>query len=213
MFHYRALFRTSPEEPPVGLMVVESSTGPLRAVMWNHRSNAWTFSPKTLARILYGDEYEERRQIVDRSRAEEIARTLGTELPSEEELHRICEEGVAAEPHPAYHGWTMQRPTGTWSYYTTPLAVGTDLPGPTLIAVEGTEFSTKAVVWDRNRKTWAYRPDRIAAFLYEERSWKEVDRSTAEEIARTNLGTELPSEEELHRICEEGETAARKTTL
>jgi hypothetical protein len=93
---YYALFKETTSEPPGGLIVVERSTGPFRAVMWSHRSTAWTFNPGTAARLLFDDRIEDRFQRVDRARAEEIARTLGTELPSEEELHRICEEGARA---------------------------------------------------------------------------------------------------------------------
>ncbi len=81
----------------MGLITVEASTGPLRAVLWNHRAKAWTFSPDIAARILYDDRNFDRWTEVDRSRAEEIALTLGTELPSELELHRISNEGEQAQ--------------------------------------------------------------------------------------------------------------------
>ena len=92
MFFYRAIFRTNQEEPPTGLVAVEGSTGPLRAVLWNHRVKAWTFSPEIAAPILFDDRNFDRWTEVDRPTAEEIALTLGTELPSEQELHRIAEE-------------------------------------------------------------------------------------------------------------------------
>jgi hypothetical protein len=206
MFYYHAVFQTHLEEAPAGLIVEESVGGPLRAVIWNHRLKAWTFNPTAAARFLRHDDYEDRRQRVDRTRAEEIARNLGTELPSEEELHRICEEGVAAEPHPAYHGWTMRRPEGTWSYYKTATAISTELPGPTLIVVEGSRIGTRALIWDRTNATWRYDPTRATLHLHETHSWTELDRATAEDFARTTLGTELPSEETLHQMCEEGET-------
>ncbi len=97
MFFYRAIFRTNREEPPAGLIVVEASTGPLRAVMWSHRGKAWTFSPEIAAPMLFDDRNFDRWTEVDRSRAEEIALTLGTELPSELELHRISNEGEQAQ--------------------------------------------------------------------------------------------------------------------
>ncbi len=96
MFYYQALYWRSLDEPPSGLIVVEGSPGPLRAVIWNHRVKAWTCDPDSAAWILYDDRNSDRWSEVDRARAEEIARSLGTELPSEPELHRIC-----GEPAPA----------------------------------------------------------------------------------------------------------------
>ena len=208
MFHYQAVFRNTQEDPPAGLIVVERSTGPLRAVIWSHRSKTWAFNPKAAAPFLYDDRNFDRWTEVDRTRAEEIARSnLETELPSEEELHRICEEGVAAEPHPAYHGWTMRRPEGTWSYYRTVTSISTELPGPTLIVVEGTRIGTQALIWDWANAIWQYDPAKATLHLHETDSWTELDRAMAEEFSRTSLGTELPSEETLHRMCEEGEAA------
>jgi hypothetical protein len=95
MFGYYALFRTSKTEAPVGLITRERSTGPLRAVLWNHRLREWTFSPEIAAPILYDDQNSDRFERVDRPQAEEIARSLGTELPTETELHQIIEQALA----------------------------------------------------------------------------------------------------------------------
>jgi len=46
--------------------------------------------------VRYDDRNSDRWSEVDRARAEEIARSLGTELPSEPELHRICGEPAYA---------------------------------------------------------------------------------------------------------------------
>jgi len=94
MFGYYALFRTSKTAPSVGLITRQRSTGPLRAVLWNHRAKAWTFSPEIAAPILYDDRNSDRLLRVDRATAEEIARSLGTELPTEEELHQIIEQAL-----------------------------------------------------------------------------------------------------------------------
>ena len=96
MFYYHALHHQTLAEPPVSVIVVEGSAGPLRAVLWNTGTSSWTFSPDVVAPILYDDRNFDRWTNVDRRRAEEIARDLGTELPSEEELHRMCEEGETA---------------------------------------------------------------------------------------------------------------------
>jgi hypothetical protein len=97
MFRYYAILTMEePDAPPTGLIAREDSDGPLRTVMWNHRSRAWTCEPETAALFLYDQRYQSRRTAVERSRAEEIVRTLGTELPTEDELHRICEAGVTA---------------------------------------------------------------------------------------------------------------------
>jgi hypothetical protein len=96
MFGYHAVYKTDNSEPPIGLIVRERSKGPLRAAIWNHRAKAWTFSPEVAAPFLYDDRNWDRTELVDRSTAEQIALSLGTVLPSEEELHRICEEGDQA---------------------------------------------------------------------------------------------------------------------
>jgi hypothetical protein len=93
MFLYRATFRTGQEEPAAGLIAEEPTNGPFRAVVWNHRARAWTFNPEAAASFLLDDRNFDRWTEVDRTKAEEIARTFGTELPTEEELHRMCEEG------------------------------------------------------------------------------------------------------------------------
>ncbi len=55
MFYYRALYWRSLDEPPSGLIMVEGSPGPLRAVLWNRRAKAWACSPDIAARSLYDD--------------------------------------------------------------------------------------------------------------------------------------------------------------
>ncbi len=96
MFLYRATFRKDQEESAAGLIAEEPTMGPFRAVVWSHRARAWTFNPEAAASFLLDDRNFDRWTEVDRTRAEEIARTLGTELPSEQELHRISEEGARA---------------------------------------------------------------------------------------------------------------------
>lgn len=95
-FSYHAVFKTGTATwPAAGLMVVERSAGPLRAVIWSHRQKAWMFNPRAAAPLLLDDQMYDQQAPVTRDQAEGIARTLGTELPSEDELHRISEEGEA----------------------------------------------------------------------------------------------------------------------
>jgi len=97
-FSYHAVFKMGETSgPAAGLIVVERSQGPLRAVIWSHRRKAWTFNPRAAAPLLFDDQQYDQQTVISRPQAEEIARTLGTELPSEEELHRISEEGEASQ--------------------------------------------------------------------------------------------------------------------
>ncbi len=97
-FHYYAIYRTEERTPPaVGLICSEDTSGPPRTVLWSHPRREWRFNRDVGASYLYDDEIQPRRGPVSRAEAERIAREVfATELPSEEELHRICEEGEAA---------------------------------------------------------------------------------------------------------------------
>jgi hypothetical protein len=66
----------------------------------------------------------------------------------------------------------------------------------------------QAVIWSAPRKAWIYAPGLAVAMLYDDKYQgrrKQVDRITAEQIAREALHTELPSEEVLQAMVEEGE--------
>src|SRR5215203_4982604 len=80
-------------------------------------------------------------------------------------------------------------------------------PPAGLIVVEGTRIGTQALIWDWANAIWQYDPAKATLHLHETDSWTELDRAMAEEFSRTSLGTELPSEETLHRMCGEGEAA------
>jgi len=97
-YGYYAVFRTDERiPPPTGLIARESSLGPVRTVLWDPFAKKWTFEPEVGARYLYDDQLQEFRTPVSRAEAERIASEhLGTQLPSEEELHRVCEEAGAA---------------------------------------------------------------------------------------------------------------------
>ena len=73
------------------------SEGPLQAVIWNVQQKAWQYNPKNAARFLYDDRYFDRGRRLERPEAEQVARDiLHTDLPSDEELRRICAEGLTA---------------------------------------------------------------------------------------------------------------------
>jgi hypothetical protein len=67
---------------------------PFQAVIWSVPRMAWIYAPGLAVAMLYDDKYQDRRKQVDRTTAEQIAREmLHTELPSEEVLQAMVEEG------------------------------------------------------------------------------------------------------------------------
>jgi len=98
-FGYFAIFQTEERIPPAtGVFCTESSRGPLRAVTWSRAAQTWIFNPSpVVAKLLFDDQAWDRRDQITRAEAERIALDrYGSALPSEEELHRICEEGEQA---------------------------------------------------------------------------------------------------------------------
>jgi hypothetical protein len=72
----------------------------------------------------------------------------------------------------------------------------------------GTDRQLQSVIWDATREIWMYAPAIAGQFIYDPELLdvaSEIDRSTAERISRTILGSELPSEAKLNAMCEEGE--------
>ncbi|MGH3656417.1 MAG: hypothetical protein ACRDUA_07140, partial [Micromonosporaceae bacterium] len=80
-------------EDPIGLIVEETSDGPLRAVILDRRRQEWTFSPDVAAPIMFDVRNRRRWKLISRQEAWSVAQSLGATLPSESELHRICEAG------------------------------------------------------------------------------------------------------------------------
>jgi hypothetical protein len=77
-------------------VILEPGAGPLRGVIWSHLNRDWIWAPGPTAKWLYDDSLQDQRSQVDRTEAERVAReALGTTLPTEEELRRICAEGDA----------------------------------------------------------------------------------------------------------------------
>ena len=75
---------------------LQVSEGPLQAIIWNVQLRAWTYDPEVAGQFLLDDQYFDRRTVIDRSAAEQIAREiLHTELPSDAELREICAAGLA----------------------------------------------------------------------------------------------------------------------
>ncbi len=66
----------------------------LRAVMWSGRRQTWIYAPRIVANYLYDLEFQDRTKSIDRTTAEHLAReTLQTELPTEDVLLAMCDEG------------------------------------------------------------------------------------------------------------------------
>ncbi len=93
-FHYYAIFNREEPGKPLGLMAVNHDDGRLDMILFNRTSNTWEAGPGAVAQVLFGDDYIDERAEVPRSRAEEIAPTLGTAVPSEDEMMRINDEAV-----------------------------------------------------------------------------------------------------------------------
>lgn len=93
MFHYRAVFLRNQTEDPIGLIVEQSSEGPLKAVILDRRSQTWTFNPDVAAPIMFDPRNRRRWKLITRQEAETVAQNLGATLPTEPELRRICEAG------------------------------------------------------------------------------------------------------------------------
>ncbi len=78
-----------------------------------------------------------------------------------------------------------------------------------LIAYEVQNYhSLRAVMWSVPRKAWIYAPAVAATFLfdpnYQERT-RQLDREEAERLARETLPLELPTEQALLQMLDEGQ--------
>lgn len=106
-FYYTALLKA--DESGVESSVLAYQTvggGTLRAVMWSGRRKMWMYAPAIVGAYLYDDDYSDRTRLIDRAEAERIARdVLRVELPSEEVLMGMCDEGQRM-------GWRTGPPQG-----------------------------------------------------------------------------------------------------
>ncbi len=93
-FRYFMTFLREEPDRPRGLMTFnrDKEAGRLDTIAYNHMTKRWESDPYAVMTFLYGDDYFDRREEVSRSRAEEVARIIGTSLPSEEEMMRISDE-------------------------------------------------------------------------------------------------------------------------
>ncbi len=95
-FDYHAMLKEEGDMHPSGLIAVRFKADPLQAVVWHLPKRQWIYSPMIAAIRIFDDKYADLKLIVDRPTAERIAReNLGTELPTEEELLQMCEEGAS----------------------------------------------------------------------------------------------------------------------
>jgi hypothetical protein len=93
--YYVVLAKNHPQ--PASLIVSWIETDqPLQAILWNATDLAWIYAPAIAARRLNDHEYQDTVEPVSREAAEQIAATaLSTELPDEETLLQMCQEGKA----------------------------------------------------------------------------------------------------------------------
>jgi hypothetical protein len=104
-FDYRAILKSDDPNRIVSIVaqLIEASR-PLQAVLWSVRRKDWIYGPGPAARFLYDEQYWDRVRTIGRQEAEQIARdVLQTELPSEERLQEMCQEGERM-------GWTYGPP-------------------------------------------------------------------------------------------------------
>ena len=104
-FDYRVLYRLNQPDQISTVFAWRNLIGsPLEAVMWHGKRRQWICAGPILVREIFDDLNQERSGRVDRPTAEQLCRqTLGTELPSEAELDRIC---LAKSP-----SWDDPQPT------------------------------------------------------------------------------------------------------
>jgi hypothetical protein len=89
-FRYFVVHRDFRRDEPRGLFAVDADgKPPLYNVSYNHVEGRWVYDPGVVDYLFFDrtDEAEE----VSRERAEEVARSLGFTVPSEQELKRIVD--------------------------------------------------------------------------------------------------------------------------
>jgi hypothetical protein len=104
-FGYQAVLKSDMSGAVTSLIAYQVILdNPFQAVIWSVPRKAWIYAPGLAVPMLYDDKYQDRRKQIDRTTAEQIAReTLQTELPSEETLQLMVEEGERM-------GWTYGPP-------------------------------------------------------------------------------------------------------
>ena len=95
-FAYKVILRSDDRSTITSLVAYQPGAEALRAVLWSARRRQWIYAPNIAAPILYDDQEQDRGRAVDRQTAERISRdVLDTELPTEQELTEMSEQGEA----------------------------------------------------------------------------------------------------------------------
>jgi hypothetical protein len=104
-FDYRSVLESETSDRAISIIAAQVLPATsLRAVIWSDPRQTWIYAPGPAARFMYDDQYLDRTKNIDRPTAERIAReTLQTQLPSEETLQAMCDEGQRM-------GWTYGPP-------------------------------------------------------------------------------------------------------
>lgn len=94
---YRQYWDRELDSTPQNVMVEQMVGFPRRAVVFVWWKRRWMFDPMTLHETLMEDSKDggDRLTCIDRTTAEQVARSFGQELPSEAELLRLMDEGAA----------------------------------------------------------------------------------------------------------------------
>lgn len=90
------LVRSEYRTGPANVFIVESWLGPVRAVRLDHPSKSWVWDPMTVHLTLMDDMDQEESLVtqLNRTQAEEVAVLLGSDLPSEDRLRHMMQDGV-----------------------------------------------------------------------------------------------------------------------
>ena len=96
-FAYKVILKSDDRSTITSLVAYQAPWDQkLRAVIWSARRREWIYAPGIAAPILYDDQEQDRGRAVDRQTAERISRdVLDTELPTEQELTEMSEQGEA----------------------------------------------------------------------------------------------------------------------
>lgn len=214
--------------PPDTLIVRDQGERRGRILSWVGEKEGWQFNLPYIFRAMSwspGDD-QFRTPQVSRQEAERIAReVLGIALPSEADLARMFEEGQQVLNRQRWQASLIRAYGRPWTtlgkyifqpihpeekqitYYASYPSPQAQEPTGVAILVPA-KRELRAVAWAPSTRAWVYAPDRVGRFLRSLETDQEkevVDRLTAERIARQALGVELPSEEEILRICAEAE--------
>lgn len=83
-----------------------------------------------------------------------------------------------------------------------------DHAGNVIASIEAADRPLQAVLWSTRHGAWIYAPGPAARILYDDEQFdqlRDIDRQTAEQVAHDDLHADLPAEDVLLRIIEDGE--------